>query len=181
MTSEKKQKLDLDSIEARAKAATPGPWKPRCDYQFDLKWLCNDKDGASVVGNIRPDDEGNPDRDFDIVADFSVWREASERHPFEHTIEPKAKAQVAANIDHIAGLSPDVALALVEEVRRLRKALGGVAPYAALWVDDMRDEFERSGNVGGEEFMERWRTRKAEVEAAEFHISVARAALGERP
>jgi len=68
--------LDLDGIEARAKAATPGPWRAE-GHEINAGY------GA----------------DFWMVGDVDSSADAA----------------------HIAGLSPDVALELCAEVRRLRK------------------------------------------------------------
>lgn len=78
-------KLDLDALEARARAATPG------------RWLLPFDDGALVAADRPRDSLLSVDKDGMGVVDRR------------------------ADAEHIAGLSPDVVLALVAELRALRR------------------------------------------------------------
>ena len=101
--------LDLAGIKARAEAATPGGW-------------------------VRLHDDGNPSHSFTGLPATKaspscscgqVWSELCDWPiAFCDTSEagegPSPQLRMA-NAAHIAGLSPDVALALVAEVERLRE------------------------------------------------------------
>lgn len=89
-----KTELNLDEIEARAKAATQGDW--------DAVPLEPRSDCLSIYGD-------------DIIC--RLWWLQEEDHT------TRADDNCEANAAHIAGMSPSTTLALVEEVRRLREAL----------------------------------------------------------
>lgn len=87
--------LDLDALERRAHAATPGPWET---------------DGGNVVRSESvPDDDG--DMGVDVCVDVC--------EVLHHGRAGSENARTGTP-EHIAGLSPDVVLALVAEIRRLR-------------------------------------------------------------
>lgn len=102
--------VDLDDLKRKAEAASKGEWLPRCDYQWNLDWLCNDKDHASV--SVRSTD-GQPER---TICEFRVAREDEEGH----TICPKDMAQTAADIEFVASANPQAVLALIAEIERQR-------------------------------------------------------------
>lgn len=100
-----------EELERLARAATPGAWVPWCDHQPSLVWLCNDKDGVSIV---TLGEDGFPDV---RIADVDVMR--TEEEAASWTIEPANKTQVTANVSYIAAANPATVLALLE---RLKKA-----------------------------------------------------------
>lgn len=105
-------KPDTKAIRARADAATSAPWKPHCDYQDDLHWLCNDKDYADIYG---------PDGSYDgRIGSFRVGRTEEEQKSF--TMDPVDKARVAANITFIVAARTDVP-ELCDRVDALEAAL----------------------------------------------------------
>lgn len=95
--------VDIDGIEARAKEATRGEWFVRDlqDPYIPGRWAIAARD---------------PDPDM-AAAGFSELVMMASVYPGE---EGKIFA-TEADRAHIAGLSPDVALELCAEVRRLRK------------------------------------------------------------
>jgi hypothetical protein len=105
---------DIATIRARADAAQAGPWKPRCDYQDDLQWLCSDKDYADVYA-----------ADDKRVAAFSVRR--TDVEALSHCADPADKPRVAANIAFIAAARTDVP-ALCDRIEALEAALREIEP-----------------------------------------------------
>ena len=88
--------LDLDVIEARAKAASPSPWTyPGIESVAGGLLYDVDRTIAQIVWDNPGDHDGS-------VVRFLPWDEAD------------------ANGQHIAGMDPATTLALVAEVRRLR-------------------------------------------------------------
>lgn len=110
MTDAEKRVRDL------ARAATPGPWVPWCDHQPSLDWLCNDKDGVSVVTL------GTDGWPTVRVADVDVVR--TEEEEASGTTTPANKAAVAANVSFIVAANPSVVLALLDRIEALEKQVG---------------------------------------------------------
>lgn len=100
------QTLDLDAIEARARAATQGDWYIHCPE--------GDKRCLSIFG----EDSAN-----DLVCD--LYSELEDEDGWE--IYPDA----SANAGHIAGMDPATTLALTAEVRKLREAMA--ADEGKIW------------------------------------------------
>lgn len=98
----------LKEIEARAKAATPGPWRHE---------RLNHDDGAieHFIGT-KPD-----------YASVAFYDGNGEWTPNQGA---NGEWQAEYDAAHIAGMSPSTTLALVEEVRRLREALSWYAVRA---------------------------------------------------
>jgi hypothetical protein len=106
---------ELDALREKAEQATAGEWHPYCDYQWDLGWLCNDKDYAYIatrVGRI-------PGR---YIALFEVDRSVEEAQSF--TIDPADKKQVAADITFVAAANPQTVLALLNYIDELEERSG---------------------------------------------------------
>jgi hypothetical protein len=102
---------DLDAIEARADAATPGPWGT---YTF----------GGDTLIEIAADleDTGNGYKARRTIARFDEEPLDNDPAHREWTAE-EDWAQVQADAAYIAAMSPEVAKALVAEARRLRAKL----------------------------------------------------------
>ena len=83
--------IDLDAIEAAARAATPGPWLVR---SFD--------------------GEAWPEKRMSVGPDYGRVAEAV-------AISPRYAGNTSNNFFHIARMDPETTLALVKEVRRLQK------------------------------------------------------------
>lgn len=98
----------LDAIEARARAATDGPWGV---YQY----------GGDSLIEIAADleDTGSGYRARRTVSRFDEEPLDNDPAHREWTAE-EDWAQVQADAAYIAAMSPDVAAALVAEIRRLR-------------------------------------------------------------
>jgi hypothetical protein len=97
--------MNLDDIEAKARAATPGPWEAgACDIKEkhpEVYIKVPDRSHAAVFHDASPTKE-------------QPWHEWTHN---DHT------EQAAKDVAYMAALSPDVALAMVAEIRRLREAL----------------------------------------------------------
>ena len=109
--------LDLDVIEARAKAATQGPWKDSSG--------CVASETTRHAERYNYDDEQSDRLTVARCGDTFVPRMGM----------PDDKV-AAANAAHTAGMDPPTTLALVAELRLLREAnvamLEGLKPFSAL-------------------------------------------------
>ncbi len=108
--------VDLDKLEALAKAATPGPWYPRAtddDHWMNARFVST-KAGAGWQHDNRRLMSPDENVSDEVVAITLLQMPALACHASEQWDE---------TTEYIAALSPDVALALVAEVRELRKAL----------------------------------------------------------
>ncbi|MCG0061682.1 hypothetical protein L0F81_00010 [Streptomyces tricolor] len=106
--------LDLDAIQARADAATPGPWGV---YQY----------GGDSLIEIAADleDTGTGYSARRTIARFDEEPLDNDPGHREWTAE-EDWAQVQADAAYIAAMPPEVTKALVAEVRRLRAELAAV-------------------------------------------------------
>ena len=120
------QTLDLDAIEARARAATPGPWfvRPR---QYDDWGYIRGPEQSDGPGHFVAQALGGQDYTIDQLNEHR----RNKTDPYGH------------NAAHIAGMDPATTLALTAEVRKLREAaataLGNLDdPTGGEHVADMR-------------------------------------------
>lgn len=107
-------------LKRLAEAATPGPWVPWCDHQPSLEWLCNDKDGVSIV---TLGEDGFPDV---RIADADVER--TEEESASWTTTPANKPVVAANVSYIAAANPKAVLGLLARIEALERKLRPLCP-----------------------------------------------------
>lgn len=118
--------LDLDAIEARANAATPGPWMLKPDHE--------ERDHDHVMG---PDD---PDGEEVEIARIEIREDdAGER---DGAFIAAARADVPALIARVRELE-GVARALAKAARA---AVAGIEPIAAS-VDDLLCDLKRAATV----------------------------------
>ena len=96
------QTLDLDAIEARARAATQGEWIPGHHANPDHSCSCRGILSEFYFGSI-------------CTVNESLTRD------IEDGDNPPPE-EAAANARHIAGMDPTTTLALTAEVRKLREA-----------------------------------------------------------
>jgi hypothetical protein len=87
---------DLDALSALAEAATPGPWKARTHPEMRVWSKQDGREYRYVAFGSKPDEEDGTG-------------------PLDRALA-----------DYIAAASPDVVLALIAEVRSLRKELDDV-------------------------------------------------------
>jgi hypothetical protein len=103
------QPLDLDQIEARAQAATPGPWGV---YEFGYM--------IEIAADLEETGHGYHARR--VLARFDEEPLDNDPTHREWTAE-EDWAQVQADAKFIAAMSPETAAAMAAEIRRLRAEL----------------------------------------------------------
>lgn len=157
--------LDLDTIEARADAATPGPWGT---YQYGGDSL------IEIAADIEDTGCGYSARR--TIARFDEEPLDNDPAHREWTAE-EDWAQVQADAAYIAAMSPEVAKALVAEVRRLRAQVATARVQAIRDLADKADpqhpEVSFFGDHGHE--VGAWMRKQAEYEerrlaAEESHV-----------
>lgn len=99
--------LDLDAIEALARAATPGPWQWQ-DYETDE--VVTGDDGEYLRNQ---DDYGGP---FSLR---TVWHRESSCGPLPEFIVSHVEEVKAGDGWFLAKVTPDVVLGLVARIRQL--------------------------------------------------------------
>ena len=99
---------ELDDIEARANAATPGPWRRPLNtrYKHTVTAPLPDDERGSYLDGIDP---VTGEREQCTVATIPIW--SNGRH---------SRQRGGRDLEYIAAMHPEVAKTLVAEVRRLR-------------------------------------------------------------
>lgn len=104
----------LDGIEERARKATPGPWVvDKAEHSRD----------STVFYVLRTE---KPQPEHPHSPRYLFWAHGALRHDMPRGLDPREvrdDADVRRDVEHVAGLSPEVAIALVERVRELEGAL----------------------------------------------------------
>lgn len=101
----------LDDIEARAQAATPGPWRRPLNtrYKHTVTGPLPEDEGGAWTDGIDPE---TGEREQCTVAMVPIW--SNGRH---------FRQRGGRDLEYIAAMHPEVAKALVAEVRRLSAEL----------------------------------------------------------
>lgn len=103
--------IDIDKLEALARAATPGPWR----------WGGEDPEGGERRSILNLYAGGERSRPILWLEPSSGWITAG------------------ADTEHIAAASPDVVLALIERLRRAESEIAALKTDAAMMDDVARD------------------------------------------